>query len=197
MTDEVLLKKVIVLTRKGAYITLPEWQKLYGLPVGSEKISKYFSLSEYRFKKDIEQFGQLVVNELLMRVLDRYRERKKAPVNINSFNRDQAKQDELKKEGYRTAITSPHVVKMAVDIDTPGIEDAGSWAKAQEINHQQVKLVKQAADELDIKIRIGNKQYLNEGQTFIHIDVCPEFYAPGMPFHGSNHPFVWERTITW
>jgi len=86
---------------------------------------------------------------------------------------------------------------MASDVDTPGIEETGSWAKAQEINRQQVKLVKQAANELDIKIRVGNQQYLNEGSTFFHLDVCPEFYAPGKPFHNSEHPEVWELTNCW
>jgi hypothetical protein len=199
--------KVIVLNETGDYITLDEWQKNYGLVVGSDRIGKYFSITEHRFAQDINDYGHLVVNALLIKVLDRYRELKGFPVCINSFNRDQAKQDQLKKSGARAATTSPHVAKMAADVDTPGIEELKksnpkltndeAWLLAVKINHDQVKLFKQASTELGINIRIGYKEYLEERSTFIHVDVCPEYYGPGKRFYKLQHPKAWEQPITW
>src|SRR5690242_3737918 len=95
--------KVIVIRKDGTEVTLAQWQEIYGLPVDSDKIGRHFSLSEQRFTKDIELFGTLVVNEQLIKVLDGFREAVKVPITINSFNRDQAKQDSLKEEGFKTA----------------------------------------------------------------------------------------------
>jgi hypothetical protein len=178
--------KVIVIRKNGETITLKQWQFLYSLD-DPKKIGRHFSLTEGRFEKDLVLYGQLVVNELLIRVLDTFRDAVECPVTINSFNRNQERQDELKKEGLKAAKYSPHVVKLAADIDTKTVKQTREW----------VKYLKQVADILGIKIRIGFEQYLKAGQTFIHVDVCPEYYAPGKPWHNESHPRVWEKPITW
>lgn len=184
-----MTNNVVVISRSGHEMTLKEWQKFYGLSVDSDFIGAYFSLSELRFKKDMERYGKLVVNELLMRVLDRFRSKVGVPVTINAFNRDEAKQAELKAQGFRAATVSPHVVCMAADIDTKSSAQTDSW----------VAILQAVAIELGIKVRIGYKQYQAEPtpQTFIHVDVCPEYYAAGKPFHSKAHPAVWEKQITW
>jgi len=179
--------KVKVILRDGSEVTLAEWQKIYGLPVDSDKIGRHFSITETRFIQDITTYGELIVNELLMMVLDALREAVNKPIRINSFNRSEEHQKDLKKRGFKTAAHSPHVAKMAADVDTDSEEQTREW----------VKFVKQVASILNIKVRIGFEQYLKAGQTFIHIDVCPEYFAPGRPYHTINHPHVWELVITW
>jgi hypothetical protein len=179
--------KVIVIRKDGTEVTLAQWQEIYGLTVDSDKIGRHFSLSEHRFTKDIELFGTLVVNEQLMKVLDGFREVVKVPITINSFNRDQAKQDSLKDEGFKTAKYSPHVAKLAADIDTTSEEQTREW----------VKILQQVASILGITVRIGFEQYLKAGQTFIHVDVCPEYYATGKPWANKFHPIQWAQKTTW
>lgn len=115
--------KVKVIRKDGSVNTLPEWQKFYGLTVGSTAIGKHFFLTEYRFKKDIEDFGELIIYEDNMILMDAYRIDKGSSVTVNSFNRTAEKQAALAAQGLRTATFSPHEVKMAADIDTPGIND--------------------------------------------------------------------------
>lgn len=178
---------VTAITKSGKEITLKEWQKLYGLPENSQKIGKFFSLTERRFVQDLKDYGKLIVNEQLMRFADRLREKWKKPINFNSFNRDDKKQEELTAAGYRTAKYSPHVVKMAFDADTESALESRMLASMAE----------GVAKELGIKIRIGVEDYIKAGQTFVHFDVCPEYYAPGKPFHGEPHPQAWESSIKW
>jgi len=178
---------VKAISKSGHEMTLKEWQKFYGLPENSQKIGKYFSTTERKFAQDIAEFGGLVVNELLMKVLDRFREKLKKPVNINSFNRSAAKQAELTAAGFRTAKFSPHEVFMAADIDTDSPIESRTYAN----------MIKGIANELGIKIRVGVEDYIKAGQTFIHVDVCPEYYAKGKPFHSKPHPLQWESAITW
>lgn len=179
--------KVKVVTRDGETISLEAWQKMYNLPLGSSRIGEFFYLSEYRFKKDIELYGELVVNELLIRLLDAIRKASNHPLIINSFNRSAEKQEQLKKDGARAATTSPHVVKLAADIDTLSKDDT----------LKLVKRIREVADIVKIKCRIGYRQYMEDGNTFVHIDVCPEYFAYGKPWHDQPHPEVWELTNEW
>jgi hypothetical protein len=177
--------KIEVMLINGTMVSLEKWQKIYGLT--GTKIGKYFSYMEPRFRKDIEDFGKLVVCEPLMRVMDDYREYIDEPVNVNSFNRSDAKQKELKRLGFKTATFSPHVALMGVDLDT--------YNRGQTLNN--VHSLKIVARRLGIKIRVGYKSYLNIGQTFIHLDVCPEYFAPGAVFHDKDHPWQWEKEMEW
>lgn len=178
---------VVVVTKLGKEITLKEWQKLYQLPENSTMIGKHFSTTERIIARDIADYGRIVVNEQLMRVLDRFREKIKKPVNINSFNRDENKQAALTEQGLRTATHSPHVVFMAVDIDTTSALETREY----------VRILEGVGKELGIKIRLGYDDYLNNGQTFIHLDVCPEYFSKGKPFHYRPHPIQWESEIKW
>jgi hypothetical protein len=178
---------ITIITRSGEEISLSAWQKAYGLEVGSAQIGKYFSATESRFAGDIQTFGKLVVNELLMIVMDEFRRRRGFAVNINSFNRTEAYQKQLTGEGYRTATVSPHVALMAADIDTATADQTRSEAA----------LLQQISLELGIRIRVGYADYLKAGQTFIHVDVCPEYFGTGKPFHHHQHPKAWEQVLTW
>lgn len=183
----VMHDKVIVVLRDGTETTLENWQKMYGLKPGSDSIGRFFSLKDKRLAADIKEYGKLVVNELLIRVLDAYREATGEPAIINSFNRNDAKQKSLVEAGFRAAVFSPHVEKMASDVDTV----------SKEQTYKRVEILREVAAQLRIKIRIGFQEYLNKGQTFIHIDVCPEFYAPGKPYNQKIHPAAWEMAISW
>lgn len=188
--------KVKVITREGKQISLEQWQEIYGLPVGSNRIGKFFYLSEERFQLDIDLYGELIVNELLIRLLDAVRKASAHPLTLNSFNRSDAKQESLRKSGARAATTSPHVVRKdgeeitgatAGDIDTLSADDSRKLAKR----------IREVSEIVNIKCRIGYKQYIDDGSTFVHVDVCPEYYAEGKPWHHLPHPPVWELTNTW
>ncbi len=174
-------ENVHVLTTEGTYITLEEWQERYG--ISGNQIGKFFSLRERRFQDDLELYGTLVVCEPLMRVLDALREDVGHPLHINSFNRDQAKQMRLKQAGFRTATNSPHVVKMAADVDTFSVEQTRALAR------RAIEVGKR----LGISVRVGSEDYIAIGQSFVHIDVCPMYFKPGKPFHNVAHPFAWQK----
>ena len=182
--------KVIILTKDDTNINLEQWQNRYGLPVGSAQIGKHYSFTEFKFNEDIERYGKLIVCEPLMMIMDEYRELKGKPVSINSFNRDEKKQEELTEAGMRTATHSPHVEKMAVDMDTVSKEDT----------YDQVKLVRAACLNLGTALyRLGYQQYLDRivdgkaaPQTFIHLDVAPLYYGKGGPRHQEQHSGDWE-----
>lgn len=165
--------KVKILTLSGAYISLDEWQQKYGLEVGSDKIGKYFSITEREFDENLRIQGQLIVAEPLIMVMDKAREIDGKPRTVNSFNRSEAEQIALKKSYARAATFSPHVAKMAVDINTKSSIDTEGF----------VPEIREAAKLLNIKVRIGWKQYMADGKTFVHIDVCPEYYAKGKVFY--------------
>lgn len=163
------------------------WQREYGLPVGSTQIGQYFAYTEPRFQQDIKDFGRLVVCAPLMRLLDRWRGLVGQPMVVNSFNRTTAYQAHLRQRGLRTARTSPHVAKMAADIDTRSHGQTVNW----------VEQLHRASEMTGIPCRIGYMDYLQRGYTFIHVDVCPVYYAPGAPMHHQRHPNVWEQPRTW
>lgn len=167
--------------KDGKTVNLPEWQELYNIPQDQIHIGKHFAIGEKAIKDGGTIAGILIV------LIDKYREAKGVPVNFNSLDRTQIQQDGLRAAGYRAATTSPHVVYMAGDVDTV--------SKADTI--ASVALLQKIAKQLGIKIRIGYKSYMADGNTFIHVDVCPEFYAPGKPFHNQPHPIQWESEIIW
>lgn len=181
---------ITVILRDGTETTLAEWQKIYGLPVGSEQIGVYFSLQDGKIAENLRQYGKLVINELLIRVLDAYRKKTGVACILNSFNRSEAKQAELQNNpNFAAATFSPHVVFMAADINA---------VSSTETNYK-AQTILQVAKELKIKIRVGWREYLNlkSPMTFVHVDVCPEYYAKGKPFHDRKHPVQWENEVTW
>lgn len=119
--------------------------------------------------------------------MDAFRAKVGKSVKINAFNRTGEYQRKLKLQGYRAALHSPHVEKMAADIDTTSNDQSKEWAK----------IMREVSKEIGIKCRIGFKQYLADGMTFIHVDVCPEYFAKGKPFYAKAHPVQWEQELTW
>lgn len=203
MTDR---SKIIVINKLGKQITLDEWQKIYGLPLNSTKISKHFDYTEPRFQEDIRLYGKVVINELLFRVLDQFREDVGRPLNLNALNRNQAHQNELTQQGLKTATYSPHIVRedrsgilgaTAADIDT----------SSHDQTNKEVVILESSAHKVGIKIRIGWKQYqqptfkngvkINDGMTFIHCDVACEYFGPGKPWSNKFHPKAWEYEARW
>ena len=148
-----------------------------------EKIGKYFSVSESRFQEDIRLYGEVVVCDLLFRVLNRYRELKGTPVILNSLNRDRKKQEQLLKDGFRAAKVSPHEYFLAADVDTKDAADTLA----------SVPVMRQAAKDLGIKVRIGWQDYLKAGQSFIHVDCTVEYFGKGKVWHHVTHPLPWEK----
>jgi hypothetical protein len=194
--------KTVVLTLSGEYINLDAWQQKYGLPVGSDQIGKHFSLQESRFRRDIDEYGKLIVSEPLMIVADKVRELWGHPISFSSFNRNEKKQAELRADPatrHLRAETSPHVVKLAADADMATRADVLAF----------VQVLRQAADQVHVMIRIGYKEYLKQSEkveaetgeketwTFVHFDVCPEYYRKGRVWHGDPHPIPWEFEIVW
>lgn len=180
------MKNIYVITREDKLITLEVWQALYGLE--DLRIGEYFSCTEKKFKQDLADYGKLYVSELLIRVADEVRRRWGKPLCVNSFNRNDAKQAALKASGARAATTSPHVVYLAMDLDTTSVEESRKLAA----------LILKVGKELGIKVRVGFEDYIAEGQTFVHFDVTPEYYGKGRPRCKTPHPKAWEVAyLTW
>lgn len=175
-----------VITIDDKLISLEEWQRSYGLNAHHTQIGKYFFRDEPIFARDEKDYGTLYVCAPLMQVMDAYRMEAGRALTANSYNRSKAKQAQLKARGFRTAEQSPHEEMLAVDIDTT--------SRSQ--TEREAKIVLQVAEELDIKVRVGYKDYLSQGQTFIHIDVCPEYFGVGKPRHKQKHPVAWERAYS-
>jgi len=76
---------------------------------------------------------------------------------------------------------------MAADIDTVSKEET----------LRNVDVLRQASRISGVKCRIGFKSYFSLGQTFIHVDVCPEYYGISGVYHKEFHPKVWEKQIEW
>lgn len=169
------MKKIILKT--GEVVPLYQWQRLRRLQPG--KMSKNFSVSEFP-----EAFE---ISEILIDLLQAYRDERKKPVHLNSTYRTKSKQDELRRKGYRAARYSPHVVGMGADIDTYSERDT----------REGVRALKKISRRLKIEIRLGYVKYLNDGNTFIHVDVCPEYYGRNKIFHDVPHPLVWETKREW
>jgi hypothetical protein len=176
--------KIKILTRGGEMISLDEWQAIYG--ISGTKIGRNFSYMEPEFLKNLQMYDELIVCIPLIELLDVYRELSGKPCRVSSFNRSEEHQKRLKKLGYKAAKYSPHVVKLAGDIDL---------FTADEVR-QAVKDLEKAKKVTGIKARIGWHTYLPE-QTFVHVDVCPEYYAKGKVWHELKHPEVWEREVQW
>lgn len=191
------MENVIIITKAGTRITLAEWQRIYGLPEGSTRIGKCFYLTESRFQQDMKLYRQLIVNEQLIRFLDALRQATQKPITLNAFNRSADHQRELKEQGYKTATVSPHVVKVEQDGTITAACAADIDTLSEEQTRALVKTIKEVSQITGIKVRIGYEQYLAIGQTFVHVDVCPEYYAPGKPWSHYIHPPAWEVTITW
>lgn len=175
------MNNATILLESGEKISLEMWQRIYALPVGSKKIGRFFTIGEKSFKNGLE------ISELIIKLIDKVRELKGSPVKVNSLDRTKEYQISLKNRGYRAATTSPHVVKMAADIDTTTTDDT----------FEMVELISEAANRLSLVVRIGYNAYLKDGNTFVHVDVCPMYYGAGKAFAKEACPDVWRRKVEW
>jgi len=166
----------------GILTPLSSFQLIRGLK--EDQLSKHFSIKE----KKIGEFQPFLYAAPLIELLEAFREEMVSPVIINSGFRTHEKQEELKKEGYRAATYSPHEQGMAFDIDTK------TWKETQD----QVAIISRIANNMKIMVRIGYMKYWHaDKMTFFHIDVCPMYFAEGMPYHSKEHPKAWENEIKW
>jgi len=176
-----------IILRHGSKISLADWQQLYGLPVGSNKIGKHFIIGEKNLRGDVVIKNGCTISELVLHILDETRELRGKPTMINDFDRTRADQLDLIARGFRAAKFSPHEVFCATDVDETNKADTIVLAKT----------IGLAARRLGIKVRIGVNKYLKDGNTFVHFDVCPEYYAPGKPWHHKKHHPAWEVEARW
>ena len=170
-----------IILKTGERVSLDVWQGLYDLPVKTNKIGKYFTIGEPYF------FNGMEISSLLIQLSDQVRINLGKPLVASSSSRTEKRQQELLDEGVRAATVSPHTRGMAIDYDVNTKKEALELANA----------FLEAAKQLGIKIRIGVYKYLEEGKTFVHLDVCPEYYAKGKPYHSTKHPEPWEREMVW
>ena len=159
--------------------TLSEYQRMVGF--SSSRIGKYFSLREKAFLESDLIYIPLVA------FLDVIREAWGKPMVITSLHRSTQKQASLAKKGYATASHSPHLYGCAADID----------CKSKEEVLELVALIQSLAKEKDLKVRVGYKQYLDLGQTFVHLDLAPEVFSKTIFKFIPNTPTAFTKTITW
>lgn len=176
------MKESIIL-KSGDIVSLESWQQKRGL-IGS-RISKNFSLEGDGKLKSPS--GIFLMSETLIDLLQAFRENLGKPVVINSGFRTQQDQNELIKNNSGAAKVSPHVHGMAVDIDTTSFEQSKQYAA----------LLRKTAAQKGIKIRIGLMQYIKLGSTFVHVDVCPEYFGHKKPYSGGIFPKEWKTERSW
>lgn len=179
-----------IILRNGSKKSLTDWQREKGL--SATRVSNNFTVSEM----DCE--GQMLIAEPLLELLEKYRELTGGkPVKVTAGYRTREHQKELQgRADLKAATYSPHTVGMAADVDLPD--------KKAVLN--AVSIFLQAANILGLRIRLGYKQYLKNGQSFVHVDVCPEYYAAGKPYHDwpiwtgypTTAPAAWMiKGLTW
>lgn len=179
-----------VILRDGQKISLAEWQQRNGYQ--ASRVSHNFTVSE------MDCGGHMTIAEPLLELLEKYRELTGGkPVKITAGYRTQEHQKELQgRKDLKAALYSPHTCGMAADIDFPDRKSVLA----------NVPILQKAAASLGLYVRIGYKQYLANGQSFIHVDVCPEYYAPGKPYYDwpiwdgkpNKAPAAWlVNGVTW
>lgn len=166
-----------IIMQNGQVVPLETWQDLQGLP--SENITTNIKLNSSVV------WGNFEISCYVLQILNALYDNDYK--KINSLYRTDANQKELLKTNPNAAKISPHCFGMAADVDAISKQQTSDLAD----------LISEIAEALHIKVRIGYKKYLANGNTFVHFDVCPEYYAEGKPYHNINHPAPWENVITW
>ncbi len=166
-----------IILQNGNIIDLYTWQDQQNLP--NENITNEIKL------KDSNVWDNFEISVYVLQILTILHG--KGFKTINTLYRTNDHQKDLLKTNPNAAKISPHCFGMAADID----------AKNQEETLELAKIIEDIAKLMDIKVRIGFNQYLLNGNTFVHFDVCPEYYGEGKPYHNNNHPKQWEKEIQW
>jgi hypothetical protein len=182
-----------IILRNGTLISLAEWQQQNNLP--PDKAMPDFSVRELGLYK----VNALMAEQVLL-ILQETRNIRGKSTKINEGFRSPAEARSLHdryaammRAGTLNArknpasLNSPHSHGMAADIDETSPE------KVRKLEAD----IRSAAARLNFSIRIGIRQYLGAGMTFVHFDVCPEFFAQGKPFYQRPHPAAWRNPITW
>jgi uncharacterized protein YcbK (DUF882 family) len=182
-----------IILRDGSSVSLAEWQLRNNLP--PDKAMPQFSVRELGLHKENAR-----ITEQLLLLLQKVRDIRNKSTKINEGFRSPAearalhdryaammRAGTLNASKNPASLNSPHTQGMAADID----ESSPESVRKLEAD------IRKAAAELGFSIRIGIRQYLGAGMTFVHVDVCPEFFAPGKPFHLRPHPAAWRNPITW
>jgi hypothetical protein len=108
-------------------------------------------------------------------------------LKLNSLDRTKQEQAQLKAQGYRAAENSTHEWGFGADIDTTSNEDTDKL----------VKIIEEVSKRTGIKIRIGWKKYKLDGNTFVHLDVAPEYFGKGKALQNIKvHP-AWTVEARW
>ena len=170
-----------IIQLNGEKISLQKWQSLYGLVVGSADLGRYLTIGEPNINNGLE------ISEGVIRFFDCLRAMWGKPLYVNSLDRTNAQQEQIKLTNPNAANTSPHVVKLAIDIDTI----------SKEQTFDLLDCIDEVAQILGYQIRVGWKQYLQRGNTFIHVDVCPMYFSKGKVWNKIEHPRQWESVIEW
>lgn len=170
-----------ILTTGGEIISLAEWQKEYDLSFNN--VGKYFTLDEEKLQ------GSFLLAEPLIRLLDDFRKTLDKPVSLTSAFRTVEKQRSLIAGGNKGAVSvSPHCGGFAADIACKSSSDV----------YKKVETLQKLGIAQKLELRIGFKQYLSKGSTFVHVDVCAEYFGTNKPFEFLKTAFpFWDKKGTW
>ena len=168
-----------ILLKNGNVISLEEWQLENNYT--PEQLGLFFSVTEHAFQNDF------IISEILLNFLDTARAAINRPMILNSVYRPQTKQNELISQGATETKLSPHTLGLAADIDFKTKLETANAAK----------ILEKTAINIGINIRLGFVKYLKRGQTFIHVDVAPEYFAKNKPLHKQAHAWQWEVKSRW
>lgn len=171
-----------IIMQNGQVIPLETWQDLQGLP--AEFITVNYRLDYYSILSG-NIFENFEISCYVLQIINALYD--KGYKEINSLYRTDARQKILLRENKNAAKISPHVFGMAADID----------AKDTKQTIELSSIIKTIAAGYGIKIRVGFTQYIANKNSFVHFDVCPEYYAKNKPYHNTNHPPQWENKIEW
>jgi hypothetical protein len=168
----------IIIKKDGSNAYLEEWQNERGLE--PDKLSEHLWVSEV---VDRDEPDRLIISEVLIDYFEILRTAYGKPLRINSGYRTPEHQKRLvENPDYSAAVISPHCRGYALDIDTTSIS----------MTHSLINIIKDSK-ELDF-YRIGWKQYLDRGQTFIHFDIAPWYHGVGRNHFGDDVPASWRIT---
>lgn len=172
-TDPRNIKGRWIVTLKGEFITVEEWQKIYG--VSGNNVGKYFTTNENKWN-----YPNWVVSEGLIRLLDRTREKYGKPMSVASLYRP----------GDNGSAHGNGIGKdVAVNrLDTGEVDNQGKPIRVIDTNDMNIKVghIRESAKELQYNIRLTWTYYLNRDLACIHVDLGPMYFGIGKPFESLN-----------
>ena len=168
------MKVAVIIRNDGREQSLEEWQKEWDLPRSM--------VSEHLYIKEIECDDSLILAEKIIEIFEDLRDKLGKPIRINRGYSTQAYTDILVKRNSLAVKVSPHVIGVALDLDTK------SFAETERM---LVKL-RELRDTKYPYLRIGWEKYKDKRWTMVHIDVAPFFYGEGGIYQGKHCPPQWK-----